>query len=89
MDPIARKKQKEQLLRDIEAWNGLDPRGFMDIVRNAVDIDLKYMRDLMKAFGVDREEIRKWSAGKVVPDDFNRYAIIEQLRESLEKDLNA
>ncbi len=89
MDPATRKKQKEQLLRDVEAWNGLDPRGFRDIVRNAVDIDLKYMRDLMKTFGVDREAIRNWGAGKVVPDDFNRYAIVEKLRESLEADLNA
>lgn len=89
MDPAERKKQKEQLLRDVERWDGLDPRGFRDIVRNAVDIDLKYMRDLMKAFSVDREEIRKWGAGKTVPDDFNRHVIVEQIRESLEKDLNA
>ncbi|HTK59852.1 MAG TPA: hypothetical protein VL283_01470 [Candidatus Baltobacteraceae bacterium] len=89
MDPAARRAQKEQLLRDVETWNGSDPRGFQDIVRNAVDIDLKYMRDLMKAFGVDRDEIRKWGSGKVVPDDFNRYAIVEQIREALEKDLNA
>jgi len=89
MDPAARKAQKEQLLRDVEKWDGVDPRGFQDIVRNAVDVDLKYMRDLMKAYGVDREEIRKWGAGKVVPDDFNRYAIVETIRESLEKDLNA
>lgn len=86
MDPVTRKAQKERLLRDIEAWNGLDPRRFADIVRNAVDIDLKYMRELMRTFGADRDEIRGWGAGKVVPDDFHRYAIVEKLRELLESD---
>ena len=37
MDPAGRKRLKEQLLRDIEAWDRRDPRRFRDIVRNAVD----------------------------------------------------
>jgi len=87
MDPATRRAQKEQLLRDVEKWNGSE-RAFQDIVRNAVDIDLKYMRDLMKAFDVDRDEIRKWGSGKKIPDDFQRSGIIEQIRDSIEKDLN-
>lgn len=89
MDPAARRALKEQLLRDIEAWNGLDPRGFQDIVRNAADIDKKLLYDLMKAFGSSREDVRAWGAGAIVPDDFNRYAIVERIRELLEAELNA
>jgi hypothetical protein len=90
MDPGTRRKQKEQVLRDIEAWKKRrSERGFQDIVRNALDLELKYMRDLMRVFGVDRDEIRKWTAGKLAPPDFQQGDIIEQLHDSIEKDINA
>lgn len=86
MDPAARKRLKEQLLRDVHAWDGVDKRGFRDIVRNAADVDAKYLAALMKEFGAKFADVRGWGSGAIVPDDFNRYAIVEKIRELLEKD---
>ena len=73
---------KEQLLKDIEAWDQ-SQRGFQDIIRNALDIDKAIARDLMKTFGLDFKEMRGWGAGADLPPDFQRYAIVERIREFL------
>ena len=89
MDPAGRKRLKEQLLRDIEAWDRRDPRRFRDIVRNAVDIDKRILRDLMKAFQTDLDEVRSWGAGTEVPEDYKRTVIVDAIRESIERESEA
>ncbi len=80
---------KQAVLDQIEAWDGSSERGFQDIVRNAddVDKDKKILFALTKAFGVKPDVVHKWGAGKIVPDAFNRWAIIERIRETLEQQL--
>ena len=89
MEPAKRKTQKEQLLRDIDAWDRRDPRRFRDIVRNAIDVDKRVLRDLIKAFGVDLVEVRSWGSGAEVPEDYKRTVIVDAIRDSIERDLNA
>jgi hypothetical protein len=89
MDPDPKRALKEQLLSDIGRWKPSEPRGFQDIVRNAADIDKKLLYGLMKAFNVKREEVRAWGSGADLPSDYDRYAIVEKIRELLEADLGA
>lgn len=77
---------KEQLLKDIEAWDQ-SQRGFQDIIRNALDIDKAIARDLMKAFDLDFKEMRGWGAGIDLPPDFQRYVIVEKIRDFIAADL--
>lgn len=86
MDGATRRQLKEQLLRDIEAWDH-SQRGFQDIVRNAADIDKKILYGLMKAFTASRDDIRGWSRGVNMPPDFHRQVIVEKIRELLAADL--
>ncbi len=80
---------KQAVLDQIEAWDGSSERGFRDIVRNAddVDKDKKILYALTKAFGVKPDIVHKWGAGRIVPDHFNRWAIVEQIREALTEQL--
>ncbi len=80
---------KQAVLDQIEAWDGASERGFRDIVRNAddVDKDKRILYALTKAFEVKPDVVHKWGAGRVVPNHFNRWAIVEKIRETLEKQL--
>lgn len=89
MDPAVKRKLKEQLLEDIRKWQPPEPRGFQDIVRNAIDLDKKIWHDLMKAFDVGAKEVRRWGSGAEVPEDFKRFVIVERIRELLEAELGA
>ena len=88
-DADTRRQLKQAVLDQIEAWDGNSQRGFQDIVRNAddVDKDKKILYALTKAFSVNPDMVHKWGAGKIVPDHFNRWAIVQQIRETLEKQL--
>lgn len=86
MDDAMKRQLKEKLLNDIDAWDQ-STRGFQDIVRNAIDLDKKIARGLMKAFDLDFKEMRAWGAGKDLPPDDQRYVIVEKVRELLAADL--
>lgn len=88
MDDAVRRRLKEQLLKDIEAWDQ-SQRGFQDIVRNAVDLDKRYLRDLMKAFDATFADVKAWGAGSEVPEDYKRYVIVETIRKMLDADLGS
>ncbi|HJV33388.1 MAG TPA: hypothetical protein VJ694_05160 [Patescibacteria group bacterium] len=86
MDDAKKRQLTEKLLKDIEAWDQ-SQRGFQDIVRNAVDIDKRHLRDLMKAFDVAFADVKAWGAGTEVPEDYKRYVIVEAIRKMLAADL--
>lgn len=89
MDPDPKRALKEKLLDDVRRWKPPEARGFQDIVRNAADIDKKLLWELMKAFNVGRQEVRAWGSGAEVPSDYDRYAIVEKIRDLLEAELGA
>lgn len=89
MDPATQRTLKEKLLEDVRRWTPPEPRGFQDIVRNAADIDKKLLYGLMKAFNVKREDVRNWGSGADVPSEYDRYAIVEKIRDLLESELGA
>jgi len=89
MDPATVRQLKEKLLDDIRKWQPPEERGFKDIVRNAIDLDKKLWHGLMKAFEVGAKEVRRWGSGAEVPPDFQRYVIVEKIRELLESELGA
>ncbi len=89
MEAEARVRLKRKLRDDVDRWDKRDPRGFRDIVRNAVDLDKRYLRDLMKAFDVDFAEVKAWGSGAETPEDYKRYVIVERIREMLDADLGS
>lgn len=89
MDPADIRKLKEQLLDDIRKWQPPEPRGFQDIVRNAIDLDKKIWVELIRSFKVDKMAVRKWGSGAEVPADYERFVIVERIREILESELGA
>lgn len=88
MDDAMKRQLKQKLLEDVEAWDQ-STRGFQDIVRNAADIDKRILYGLMKAFQVTRDDVRGWSRGIGVPPDFQRYVIVEKIRDLLAADLGS
>jgi len=88
MDEAVKRQLKEKLLEDVEAWDR-SQRGFQDILRNAIDIDKKIARDLMKAFDLDFKDLRAWGAGTDAPPDFQRHVIVEKIRDLLAADLGS
>ncbi len=88
MDDATKRALKEQLLRDAEAWDH-SVRGFQDIVRNAIDVDKKIARDLMKAFDVGYDDLRAWGAGTETPEDYQRHVIVGKIRELLAETLGS
>ena len=89
MDPATLRSLKEKLLNDVRRWRPPEPRGFKDIVRNAIDLDKKIWLELAEAFKVGKMEVRKWGSGAEVPEDYKRYVIVEKIRELLESELGA
>ncbi len=67
MDAEALKRLKEDLIRQIDAWDGSD-RGFSDIVRNAIDLDKRVVVTLRSARKEDYRAIKGWGAGRDLPD---------------------
>lgn len=88
MDDAKTKELKKKLLDDVLSWDQSE-RGFQDLVRNAIDIDKKILRDLMRAFSADFKEVRAWGAGTETPDHFNRQAIVAKIHELLVADAQA
>lgn len=89
MDPATVRQLKEKLLDDIRKWQPPEERGFRDIVRNAIDLDKKLWHGLTKVFEVGFKEVRRWGSGAETPSDFQRWKIVETLRELLENELGA
>lgn len=89
MDDETVRKLKEQLLRDIKRWQSADEVRFRDIVRNALDLDRKVLRDLMQSFRKKFSEVRGWGGKGELPNDIDRFLIIEKIRDLIESDLGA
>jgi hypothetical protein len=89
MDDETLRTLKEKLLADIKRWQSADELRFRDIVRNAIDIDKKILRDLMHGFRARFSEVRGWGGKGDLPSDIDRYLIVKKIRESLETELGA
>jgi molybdopterin converting factor small subunit len=89
MDEETLRKLKEKLLADIKRWQSSEETRFRDIVRNALDLDKKVLRDLMHDFKKKFSEVRGWGGKGELPNDIDRFLIVEKIRESLESDLGA
>ncbi|MFA5853570.1 MAG: hypothetical protein WC866_00630 [Patescibacteria group bacterium] len=89
MDDSVRRAMKEKLLEDARAWNtDSSDRSFMDILRNAIDLDPSYVDKFDGSLGIDSDELREWCAGRSLPETFSRWVIIDDLKKLLEADLS-
>ncbi|WKZ29069.1 MAG: hypothetical protein QY323_06110 [Patescibacteria group bacterium] len=89
MPDDARRAMKEKLLDDARAWETDHPdRSFVDILRNAIDLDPTYLDRLRGSLGLEEEDVLDWCAGRALPDTFARWAVIDDLKKFLEADLD-
>lgn len=88
MDDATLRAMKQKLLADARAWDtDHSDRSFVDILRNAIDLDPTYLDRLRGSLGLEEEDVRDWCAARSLPDSFARWVVIDDLKKFLEADL--